>query len=70
MESRKEEESVDYKVLEKQELLSAEMVKKWLAISNSTLHRWSEKGTLKKFGIEGRVFYKFSQIIEALTELK
>lgn len=60
---------VDYEYLKQKELLHREDVMLLLGISNATLHRWTVKGIITKYGLEGKVFYKFSEIIDTLTEL-
>lgn len=40
-----------------------------LTIDRSTLRRWTEKGLIKSYGISNRVFYKLSDIEEAMIPL-
>ena len=39
-------------------------------ISKVTLANWSEQGLLKKHSLGGRIFYKYSEILESLKTLK
>lgn len=53
------------------DLLNTEQVCKLLDIDVSTLHRWRAKSKIKAYGISGaRRYYKRSEIMEALKELK
>jgi hypothetical protein len=40
------------------------------AISPRTLWDWSKQGLVKKYRIAGRVYYKKSEIIESLNQVK
>ena len=39
-------------------------------ISKVTLHNWTEQGKLKKYRIGGNVYYKYSEIMDAMNYLK
>ena len=52
------------------ELLGRNETAEMLKINVSTLHNWVKKGKLKSYGIEGRVYFKRSEIEQALVELK
>ena len=52
-----------------EELLTRKETAELLKVDISTLWHWSKKGVLKSYGISNRVFYKRSEIMEALTEL-
>ena len=52
-----------------EELLNRKETAKLLGITLSTLHLWSAKGALKKYGCVGKVFYKRSEVLSALIEL-
>lgn len=56
---------------EPEELLTREQTAKFLKIDLSTLWSWTKKGRLKAYGIAGsKRYYKRSELMEALTELK
>ena len=54
----------------KEELLTREQTCKFLQINSSTLWAWTNKGKVKAYGIANRRYYKRSEILECLTELK
>lgn len=39
-------------------------------ISKVTLHHWAKQGKVKSHRIGGRVFYKYSELMESLVHLK
>lgn len=52
-----------------QELLTRSETAKLLKISLSSVHNWTKKGSLKSYGISGKVYYKRSEVESALIEL-
>ncbi|MBT8269513.1 MAG: helix-turn-helix domain-containing protein, partial [Bacteroidia bacterium] len=50
-----------------EDLLSRQEVARMLKIDLSTLHLWCKVGKLKKYGIGKRVYFKRSEIEEALV---
>jgi len=52
------------------ELLTRQEVANLLKIDLSTLHHWTKSGILTKYGIGKRVYYKKSEINEAIVELE
>ena len=54
----------------KEELLTREQTCHFLQINSSTLWAWTKKGKVKAYGIANRRYYKRSEILECLTELK
>jgi len=52
-----------------QELLTRSETAKLLKINLSTLHLWTVKGVLNKYGISGKVYYKRSEVESALIAL-
>ena len=60
----------DNKALDR--LLSPEETRKIFtpAISKVTLHHWAEQGKLKKHRIGARVYYKYSEVMDAVKHLK
>ncbi len=52
------------------ELMTRQEVAKHLKIDLSTLHHWTKAGILKKYGIGKRVYYKRSEIENAIVELE
>lgn len=51
------------------ELLTVQEVAKLLKVDRSTLWNWQQKQTLVPYGIEGRVYYRRSDIENALILL-
>ncbi|MCP9198804.1 helix-turn-helix domain-containing protein [Gramella sp. GC03-9] len=52
-----------------EEYLTRKEVCQMLKIAYSTLYEYTKAGKLKKFGLGRRVYYKRSQIEEALIEI-
>ena len=52
------------------ELLTRKEVCDFLQINSSTLWHWTNKGKVKAYGIANRRYYKRSELIESLTQLK
>ena len=52
------------------ELLTRKEVAKLLRVSLPTLHDWTKRGIIKGYRIEGKVYYKRSEIEESLTEIQ
>ncbi|NLO00783.1 MAG: hypothetical protein GX126_00495 [Bacteroidales bacterium] len=48
-----------------EELVSRKQVKERLGIAYSTLDDYSKKGILKSYRISGRIFFKWSEIVDA-----
>lgn len=55
---------------EEEELLTREEACDFLKINPSTLWDWTNKGRVKAFGLGSRRYYKRSQLLESLIELK
>ena len=55
-----------------EKLLSPEQTRKLFdpEISRGTLHNWVEAGHLKKYHIGGRTWFKYSEVMSAITSLK
>lgn len=51
------------------EILTTKDVCELLGINRTTLWAWEKKGTIKSYGIEGRKFFKRSEILESLIPL-
>ena len=51
------------------EFLTRKQVMKILSIGPATLDRWSKKGKLKRYGIEGRFYYKSNELTNNIVEL-
>lgn len=51
------------------DLLTRKQVAKMLDVNLSTIHNWTKKGVLTSYGIEGRVYYKRSEVEEAIVKL-
>ena len=52
------------------ELLTRKEIAKLLRVSLPTLHDWTKRGVVKAYRIEGKVYYKRSEIEESLTEIR
>lgn len=68
IESRKSEQP--HQSTDETDLLTPKESAKLLRISLPTLHRWQKKGKVKCYGIAGSRYYKRSELLESLTELK
>ncbi|SHL02770.1 helix-turn-helix domain-containing protein [Flavobacterium xanthum] len=55
---------------EKNDLISRDEVCQILHFNKTTLHKHTKSGRLKSYGIGGRVLYKRSEVLEAVTPLK
>ncbi len=51
------------------EILSVKEVCELLDINRTTLWNWEKKGTVKSYGIEGRKFFKRSDLLKLLIPL-
>lgn len=51
-------------------LLTRKEVAEMLKCDISTVHNWTKSGKLKAYGVGGRVYYKLSEIEEAMIPLK
>lgn len=51
------------------EILSTKETCELLGINRTTLWMWEKKGTVKSYGVEGRKFFKRSEIMEMLIPL-
>ncbi len=58
---QKEKDTSDY--------LTRQEVAKMLSIDLSTLHNWTKKGKLISYGIGNRVYYKQSEVEDAIVKL-
>jgi excisionase family DNA binding protein len=52
------------------ELLTREQTAEFLQVDVSTLYLWAKKGKIKPYGIGKRRYFKRSQLIESLTEVR
>lgn len=52
------------------ELLTRKETAKLLRVSLPTLHDWTKRGIIKGYRIEGKVYYKKSEIEESLTAIQ
>lgn len=53
-----------------EELLTRDETCQFLKIDSSTLWAWTNKGKVKAYGIGARRYYKRSELLECLTQLK
>lgn len=59
-----------YQPKEPTEYLTRQEVSKLLKIDLSSVHNWSKKGILTKYQCGGKIFYKRSEIENAIIKLK
>ncbi|MDP3946508.1 MAG: helix-turn-helix domain-containing protein [Lutibacter sp.] len=52
------------------EYLSRQETAELLKVDLSSIHNWTKRKILKSYGISGRVYYKRSEIENAMVELK
>lgn len=52
------------------ELLTRPETAELLQVKSATLNRWTINGKLKQYGIGGRVYYKRSEVLDAVKPLK
>ena len=52
------------------ELLTREQTAEFLQVDVSTLYLWAKKGKIKPYGIGKRRYYKRSELIECLTQIR
>lgn len=53
-----------------EDLLTRDQACKFLKINSSTLWAWTNKGKVIAYGISNRRYYKRSELLECLTQLK
>ena len=49
---------------------SAKETAEYCKVSLVTIHSWTKKGILKKYKISNRIFYKKSEVLEAIQEIE
>ena len=64
-----EELKKQYQPKEPEEYLSRSEVAKLLKVDISTIHNWGKAGKLKRHGLGNRVYYKRSEVEQAIQEL-
>lgn len=64
-----EELKKQYQPKEPEEFLSRAEVAKLLKVDISTVHNWGKAGKLKRHGLGNRVYYKRSEVEQAIQEL-
>ncbi|SOC78850.1 DNA binding domain-containing protein, excisionase family [Salinimicrobium sediminis] len=64
-----EELKKQYKPKEPEEYLSRSEVAKLLKVDISTIHNWGKAGKLKRHGLGNRIYYKRSEVEQAIQEL-
>ena len=52
------------------ELLTRDQTAEFLQVDVSTLYLWAKKGKIKPYGIGKRRYFKRSELIECLTQVK
>jgi len=52
------------------ELLTRDQTAEFLQVDVSTLYLWAKKGKIKPYGIGKRRYFKRSELIECLTEVR
>lgn len=61
---------VNFQPKEPNQFLTRSETAKILKIDLSTLYKWTKKGTLKSYGLNGRVYYKLDEVENSIVELK
>lgn len=64
-----EELKKQYQPKEPEEFLSRAEVAKLLKVDISTVHNWGKAGKLKRHGLGNRVYYKRSEVEQAIIQL-
>ena len=64
-----EELKKEYQPREPEEYLSRAEVAKLLKVDISTIHNWGKAGKLKRHGLGNRVYFKRSEVEQAIIEL-
>ena len=64
-----EELKKQYQPKEPEEYLSRAEVAQLLKVDISTVHNWGKAGKLKRHGLGNRVYYKRSEVEQAIVEL-
>ena len=59
----------EFQPKEPEEYLSRAEVAKLLKVDISTIHNWGKSGKLKRHGLGNRVYYKRSEVEQAIQEL-
>lgn len=54
---------------EPEELMTRQEVAAYFKVDLSTVWNWSKKGKLNTYGVQGRVYYKHSEIVDALMQI-
>lgn len=70
LEQQSQEAKQPHQSTDETDLLTPKESAKLLRISIPTLWRWQKKGKVKCYGIAGSRYYKRSELLESLTELK
>lgn len=60
----------EFQLKQPTEFLTRNDVKDLLKIDLSTVHNWTKRGKLKAYGIAGRIYFKRSEVEQALKPLK
>lgn len=59
----------EFQPKEPTEFLTRDQVRKLFNVDLSTVHNWTKKGKLQAYGISGRVYYKRSEVEQAIKPL-
>lgn len=70
LKSLQRQKEIEKETSTNEELLTAEETSNFLKISDTTLWRWTNNGNVKAYGIGSRRYYKKSEILNSLTQLK
>lgn len=63
-------DSIEQRIYLEDKLLSRKETAELLGVNVSTLHNWHKKGVLEPYALGGRVYYKYSDIINSLELLE
>ena len=59
----------EFQLMQPTEYVTRTYVKEWLAVDMSTIHNWTKSGKLKAYGIGNRIYYKRTEVEQALIPL-
>ena len=67
--SQLEQLSKNFQPKEPEEYLTRNEVAEMLKVDISTVHNWSKSGRLKRYGIGNRIYFKRTEVEQAIKEL-
>ena len=64
-----DELKINFQPKEPTEYMTRQEVAEWLKVDVSTVHNWTVKGIIKKYALEGKVFYKRAEVEQSIVAL-